>query len=128
MCDFGVNISWEAGIWGRFRRQIESATAALDASLASYDGALVSLTAQLAQNYLSIRTTQARLDVARYNIRLQQTNLEIAQAKLDAGANSALDVVVAFLQSSMQLDEIRAAATRHNTSRTFRYCNTKTAW
>jgi len=90
--DFGFNISWEADIWGRFRRQIESASALLDASLASYDGVLVSLTAQVAQNYLSIRTTQARLDVARFNVHLQESNLAIAQAKHDSGAASALDV------------------------------------
>ena len=35
--DFGFNVSWEADIWGRFRRQVETASALLDASLAGYD-------------------------------------------------------------------------------------------
>jgi NodT family efflux transporter outer membrane factor (OMF) lipoprotein len=90
--DFGFNISWEADVWGRFRRQIETASALFDASLASYDGVMVSLIAQVAQTYLSIRTTQQRLDVARYNVHLQEESVRITQAKFDAGATSALDV------------------------------------
>ncbi len=90
--DFGFNISWEADVWGRFRRQIETASALLDASLASYDGVMVSLISQVAQTYLSIRTTQRRLDVARYNVRLQEESVRITEAKFDAGATSALDV------------------------------------
>ena len=90
--DFGFNISWEADVWGRFRRQIETASALLDASLASYDGVMVSLISQVAQTYLSIRTTQRRLDVARYNVRLQDESVRITEAKFDAGATSALDV------------------------------------
>jgi NodT family efflux transporter outer membrane factor (OMF) lipoprotein len=90
--DFGFNISWEADVWGRFRRQIETASALLDASLAGYDGVMVSLIAQVAQSYLSIRTTQRRLDVARYNVSLQEESVRITRAKFDAGATSALDV------------------------------------
>ncbi len=90
--DFGFNISWEADVWGRFRRQIETASALLDASLASYDGVMVSLIAQVAQTYVSIRTTQERLRVARYNVELQEESVRITQAKFDAGATSALDV------------------------------------
>lgn len=90
--DFGFNVSWEADVWGRFRRQVESASATLDATLASYDGVLVSLIAQVAQNYISIRTTQQRLAVAQFNVKLQQKSFDIAQAKFEAGATSALDL------------------------------------
>jgi NodT family efflux transporter outer membrane factor (OMF) lipoprotein len=90
--DFGFRVSWEADVWGRFRRQVQTASALLDASLAGYDGVRVSLIAQVAQNYLSILTTQQRLDVARYNAKLQEESVRISRAKLDAGAVSALDV------------------------------------
>ncbi len=90
--DFGFNISWEADVWGRFRRQIETASALVDASLASYDGVMVSLISQVAQTYLSIRTTQRRLEVGRYNVKLQEESTRITRAKLAAGATSALDV------------------------------------
>jgi NodT family efflux transporter outer membrane factor (OMF) lipoprotein len=87
----GLNLSWEVDFWGRFRRQVESASAELDASLADYDGALVSLVSQVAQTYILIRTTQARLDVAKYNIDLQQESLRVAEAKFNVGDVSELD-------------------------------------
>lgn len=87
----GFNLSWEADVWGRFRRQVESASADLDASVADYDGVLVSLIAQVAQTFVLIRTTQARIDVARKNIKNQEESLRITRAKLDAGEVSELD-------------------------------------
>ncbi len=87
----GFNLSWEVDFWGSFRRQVESASAELDASIAEYDGALVSLLSQVAQNYILIRTFQAQLEVARYNIKLQQESLRIARAKFNAGEVSELD-------------------------------------
>jgi NodT family efflux transporter outer membrane factor (OMF) lipoprotein len=87
----GLNLSWEVDFWGRFRRQVESASAELDASVADYDGALVSLVSQVAQNYLLIRTTQVRLQVARNNIKLQKESLRVSKAKFDAGEVSELD-------------------------------------
>lgn len=87
----GFNLAWEIDFWGRFSRQVESATAELDASVADYDGALVSLISQVAQNYILIRTFQARLTVARENIKLQAESLRVTQAKLKAGDVSELD-------------------------------------
>ena len=63
--------------WGSFRRQVESASAALDASVADFDGALVSLVSQVAQTYILIRTNQSRLDVARRNVSLQEESLRL---------------------------------------------------
>jgi NodT family efflux transporter outer membrane factor (OMF) lipoprotein len=88
----GFNLSWELDFWGRFSRQVESASAELDASVADFDEAIVSLVAQVAQSYLLLRTFQDRLAIARKNITLQKESLRIAQAKFDAGDVSELDV------------------------------------
>ncbi len=90
--DLGFNLSWEADVWGRFKRQIESASAALDASVADYDGVMVSLIAEVAQTYLLIRTTQERLVVAQKNLELQRQSVAITTAKFNGGEVSALDV------------------------------------
>jgi len=87
----GFNLSWEIDLWGSLRRQVESASAQLDASVADYDGALVSMLSQVAQNYILIRTYQAELVVARRNIELQGESLRIARAKFNAGDVSELD-------------------------------------
>jgi NodT family efflux transporter outer membrane factor (OMF) lipoprotein len=90
--NLGFNLGWEVDFWGRFSRQVESASADLDASVANYDGALVSMVSQAANNYILIRTYQERIEVARINIKLQAESLRIARAKFDAGAVSELDV------------------------------------
>jgi hypothetical protein len=93
--DLGFNVSWEADVWGRFRRQIESASAVLDASVAGYDGVLISLVADVAETYLLIRTTQQRLLVAQHNVGLQRESARISQAKFDSGEVRSLDVAQA---------------------------------
>ena len=90
--DLGFNLSWEIDVWGSFRRQVESASAALDASVAGYDGVMVSLIAEVAQTYLLILTTRERLAVAKHNIELQRQSVEITTAKFEGGEVSALDV------------------------------------
>lgn len=101
----GFNLSWELDMWGRFRREVESAAAELGASIAEYDGALVSLVAQVAQTYILIRTTEARLEVAQRNINLQEQSLHISRAKFEAGEVSALDAA----QAETLLNNTRAS-------------------
>jgi NodT family efflux transporter outer membrane factor (OMF) lipoprotein len=88
----GFNVGWEVDFWGRFKLQAESAAAELDASLADYDGVIVSLVAQVAQTYILIRTFQDRLEVNRENIEYQAESLRITRAKFTAGEVSELDV------------------------------------
>jgi len=90
--NINFNLTWEIDVWGRIRRQIESASAALDATLSSYDGVLVSLIGEVAQTYLLIRTTEKRVAVARTNVTYQEESVRISQAKFDAGEISSLDV------------------------------------
>ncbi|WP_444921987.1 efflux transporter outer membrane subunit [Microbulbifer sp. CnH-101-G] len=85
------NLTWELDMWGQLRRLVNSAAADFEASMAEYDGLLVSIIAQVAQTYINIRTIKRRLEVARENIRIQQEGLRIAEVKFHAGEVSALD-------------------------------------
>ncbi|GAB2898325.1 efflux transporter outer membrane subunit [Microbulbifer echini] len=85
------NLTWELDMWGQLRRLVNSAAADFEASLAEYDGLLVSIIAQVAQAYINIRTVKRRLEVARENIRTQREGLRIAEVKFRAGEVSALD-------------------------------------
>ena len=117
----GFNLSWEIDVWGRIRRQIESASAVSDAALSSYDGVMVLLIGQVAQTYLLIRTTEQRLTVAKTNVTYQEESVRISQAKVDAGDTSSLDVEqgltllyntqasVALLEQSLQQLKIALA-------------------
>ena len=90
--NLGFNLAWEVDFWGKYRLAVQSAGARLDASVADYDGAMLSLLAEVAQSYLNIRTFQQRIDVAKSNITVQEESYRITSAKFDAGDVSSLDV------------------------------------
>ena len=88
----GFNVSWELDFWGHIRRNIESNNASLDASVEGYRAALVTLQAEVANNYVQIRTFQQRIAYARHNVEIQTGSLRIAEARLKEGRATALDV------------------------------------
>lgn len=91
----GFDASWELDFWGRFRRGVESANAELFATIAEYDDALVSLTAEVARTYVAIRTYEKRLEYARENVKSQEKALELAKARYQEGVTTRLDVTQA---------------------------------
>ncbi len=90
--DIGFDAAWELDFWGKFRRGVESADANFLASVADYDDLLVSLTADVANTYVLIRTFQQRLVLARDNVVIQQRSLKIADVRFRNGATTELDV------------------------------------
>lgn len=94
----GLSASWELDFWGKYRRGVESDRAAMLASVAAYDNALVSLTASVANAYFNIRTLQQRVQVANDNLKTQQESLRIAKAQFENGETSLLDVQQATTQ------------------------------
>ena len=88
----GFNASWEADFWGRYRRTIESSDANLGASIESYGNARIQLVAEVATNYIQLRTFQQRLAFARENLSILQRSTELAQARFDEGASTELDL------------------------------------
>jgi NodT family efflux transporter outer membrane factor (OMF) lipoprotein len=90
--EIGLLASWELDFWGKFRRAIESADASLLATVADYDNTLVSLTADVANSYILIRTVEKRLGIAHENVETQKESLKIAEARFKYGTVSQLDV------------------------------------
>ena len=88
----GLTASWELDFWGKFRRAIQSADASLQATIADYDNVLVSLTADVANSYILMRTLEKRLAIANENVRIQTESLQIAQARFLGGTTSERDV------------------------------------
>ncbi len=114
----GVTASWEIDFWGRFRRAIESADATLQATVADYDSALVSLAGDVATNYIAVKTLEKRIEIARSNIETQRENLEITQARLTYGTASQRDVEQArtllhSTEASVPALQIQLQQTKH---------------
>ncbi|WP_045461105.1 TolC family protein [Vibrio hyugaensis] len=110
--DQGVNnaalsfdAAWEMDIWGKYARGIESAEASYYASIASYHDIMVTITAEVARNYINYRTFQERILLSRRNIEIQERVVNITQVQFDSGNVTELDVQ----QAKNQLFNTKAA-------------------
>jgi multidrug efflux system outer membrane protein len=90
--DVGLDSSWELDFFGRIRRSVEAADADLQASVENYRDALVILFADVASNYVNVRTLQARIEYTKENVRRQQTTLRLTVDRNRAGLVPDLDV------------------------------------
>lgn len=88
----GFNVGWELDVWGKFRRNLESADANLDATIENHDDILVILIAETAAAYVEMRAFEQRLTYARSNAAMQQQSLEKAKIQFRLGAADELDV------------------------------------
>lgn len=102
------DVGWELDFWGRFSRAIESSDAQYFAAQANYEDALVLLRAQVADTYFSLRTTEARLRVARENAVQQKRNFEITEKLFNSGQSAELDLQQAKTQYLGTLSSIPA--------------------
>lgn len=100
----GFDASWELDLFGGRRRALEAASANLQASVYDLRDVLVSLTAEVALNYLDTRAFQARLAVAEANLRLQGETFDIARWRSEAGLATQRDVE----QAKLNLEQTRA--------------------
>jgi NodT family efflux transporter outer membrane factor (OMF) lipoprotein len=89
---FSAQSAWELDMWGKLRRAVESADDAFLASVADYDDVLVSLTGDVASDYVRFRTAQRQIAIARDNTQRQRVALRIARAKFEGGTATKRDV------------------------------------
>lgn len=87
-----LGINYELDLWGRIRRSTEAARAQALASQFSRDAVRLSLTGQIADEYLALRSLDAQLQATQETLDSRQQSLKIVQARLDAGAASAVEL------------------------------------
>jgi NodT family efflux transporter outer membrane factor (OMF) lipoprotein len=104
----GLDASWELDLFGSIRRSVESAQAELEASSADMHGVLTTLTAEVALNYIDLRTFQQRLKVAQDNIASQKKTYDLNNSRFKAGLIDELDLQ----QSLRNLEQTRAQLSR----------------
>ena len=88
----GGALSWELDLWGRLRRLTESARAQYLASEEARHGIVVSLLADVADTYFTLRERDLELEIARSTRDNAQHNLDLVRVRHDHGAATALDV------------------------------------
>lgn len=96
----GFDAGWELDIFGGVRRSVEAAEANLQATQEDLHDVLVSLLAEVALNYVEVRTFQARLAVTEANIKTLEKSYELNESRYQAGIIDQLAV-----QESLRLLE-----------------------
>lgn len=94
----GFDASWELDLFGGTRRAVESADATLAATLADREEAELTLTAEIARDYIELRTEQRRLAIAREILSLRRDSLRLATAQFESGFAPALDPIRAQVE------------------------------
>lgn len=100
----GPSATWEIDLFGRVRRSIESAEAALEATEADFADLLVVLYAETAEAYFTYRALEQRLIFAEVNVALQEETLMLTRNRVQAGLVPELDRA----QAELNLNRSRA--------------------
>lgn len=90
-----LNMNWEVGIFGKIQNQVKEEEANYSASRADYASVCVSLCAEIAADYMSLRTLQEELRVTEEHLKTQKEVLDITQTRFEVGLVSMLDVAQA---------------------------------
>jgi NodT family efflux transporter outer membrane factor (OMF) lipoprotein len=94
----GLDASWELDLFGGVRRNIEASAADLQAAVEDRRDVLVSLIAEVGNNYLNLRGLQQQLVIADQNLEAQRHTAEITRKRYEAGFVNGLDVANANAQ------------------------------
>ncbi|MCL4782696.1 MAG: efflux transporter outer membrane subunit [Bryobacterales bacterium] len=87
-----LTVSWEPDLSGRIGGTVDAYTADVQASEEDLRDVMVSLTAEVATNYVDLRSYQAQLAVTRQNLSAQQETAELTEILYQSGLTSRLDV------------------------------------
>lgn len=94
----GFSAAWELDLWGRVRREAEAADATLEAAENDRRGVLLSVLAEVAQDYIQLRGVQNILAVTEQNLEVARHSLKLSQLRLADGVATDLDVAEAAAQ------------------------------
>lgn len=101
-----INATWEADLWGRIGRTVESNQASAEASAADLQSALLSLQSMLVQTYFQLRINDAQRQLLEQTSIAFKRSLQITQNRYEAGITGRSDVV----QAETQLKATQAQA------------------
>lgn len=87
----GLDANWELDFFGANRSALNASEATSRASAASLGDVQVSIAAEVALSYITLRSAQARLGIANDNLASQQETLQITQWRQQAGLVTALE-------------------------------------
>ena len=90
--DYGFGLSWEIDLFGKLRRQRESALAIAFASEQNRRGVLVTLIGDVASTYFLLREFDLQIEIARRTLALNDETVTYFRNRLDGGVSNRLEL------------------------------------
>ena len=106
----GLVTSYELDVWGRVRRNIESASSLATASAYDRDSIALTVSALVSNTYMRLRSLDAQIIVLSHSVKTREDTLRVARAKLAGGLVSPIDVnqsLAARSSSQATLSELK---------------------
>jgi multidrug efflux system outer membrane protein len=103
-----LDLSYEIDLWGRVRRGFESARAEAAASLAAFHSVLLTLQADIAQNYFLLRSLDAEIASVTSTVGLRHEQLQLVRSRFEGGIGNELDIARA--ETELATTEAEAAS------------------
>ncbi len=109
-----LTASWEIDLFGRVRRQNESARAEAAASAADLQSVQLALTTEVAANYFSLRGLTSEIELVVKNVDLRRQTLKLITSRRGLGAATDFDVARAETELASTEAEAAALQNRHS--------------
>lgn len=99
-----IDASWEIDLFGKLRQNLNAADADLAQVIANYEGAQVSLAAEVADAYTTLRSAQTQLAVYESNVAAREDTTQITRWREQAGEGTTFETQ----QAASTLEQARA--------------------
>src|SRR5207245_9816564 len=109
-----LDLSYEVDLWGRVRRGFESARADAQSSLANFYNVMLTLEADLAQNYFALRALDAEIATVSGTVDLRKEQVRLVRRRFEGGIGSELDVARAETELATTEAEAASLSQRRN--------------
>ena len=109
-----LDLSYEMDLWGRVRRGFESARAEAQSSLAAFHNVLLTLGADVAQNYFALRALDAEIGTVAGTVDLRKEQVRLVRSRFEGGIGNELDIARAETELATTEAEAASLAKRRN--------------
>lgn len=93
--NLGLNLTWEADVWGRLTDQTRSAYLQAEAANLDYAAAQLSIAGGAAQAWYALAEARLQRQLSERDVETGEANLRIIERRYDRGISSSLDVRLA---------------------------------
>ncbi|UIJ44522.1 efflux transporter outer membrane subunit [Sphingomonas cannabina] len=107
--DLGFDASWELDFWGRRTRQVEAATARMQAAEASRQDVMLTLIAEVARAYYDLRSAQADIATGEAAASADAETARLTALRYRAGESSKIDADRAEAQARVSAGAVTQA-------------------